>query len=581
MHPDVASLTLHRPTDETPRSLSDPDFPEAQPEPRVSALSPFRFPVFRAVWAASIFSNLGGMIQSVGASWMMISLAQPADMVALVQASVTLPTMLLSLLAGAMADNLDRRKVMVTAQSFMLSVSVVLALCAWTGLITPWLLLSLTFLIGCGAAFNAPAWQASVGDMVSRAELPGAVALNSMGFNIARSVGPAIGGGIVAAAGAAASFTVNAVSYIALITVLSRWRPPHNTQALPRETLGIAVAAGIRYVAMSPAIRVVLLRSAFFCIGASAVMALMPLVAKVLIAGGPLTYGLLLGAFGVGAVGGAFATARLRKVLSTEAIVRYGSIGFAVAAAGAALSPYLLVTMAVLMLAGAGWVLTLSTFNVAVQMAAPRWVVARALSLYQMSAFGGLAGGSWLWGNVAESQGVKEALLLATIVLVGSAVFGLWQRLAQSEEVNLDPLRSWTAPATAVPVQPRSGPVVVTVEYIIRPEDVMEFLAAMAERRRIRRRDGALGWRLLRDLADPQLWIERYETPTWLDYIRLNNRLTHDDAIIPARLRALHRGSDGPRVRRMIERQTGSLPVGNTPDSEELAEPLTDPTRAS
>jgi MFS family permease len=561
--------------------LSDPDSPEAQLDPSISALSPFRFPVFRAVWAASILSNLGGMIQSVGASWMMISLAQPADMVALVQASVTLPTMLLSLLAGAMADNLDRRKVMVTAQTFMLSVSVVLAICAWTGLITPWLLLSLTFLIGCGAAFNAPAWQASVGDMVSRAELPGAVALNSMGFNIARSVGPAIGGGIVAAAGAAASFTINALSYIALITVLARWRPPHTTHALPRETLGIAVAAGIRYVAMSPAIRVVLVRSAFFCIGASAVMALMPLVAKVLIAGGPLTYGLLLGAFGVGAVGGAFATARLRKVLSTEAIVRYGSIGFAVAAAGAALSPYLLVTMAVLMLAGAGWVLTLSTFNVAVQMAAPRWVVARALSLYQMSAFGGLAAGSWLWGNVAESHGVKEALLLATIVLVASAVFGLWQRLAQSEEVNLDPLRSWTAPATAVPIQPRSGPVVVMVEYIIRPEDVMEFLAAMAERRRIRRRDGALGWRLLRDLADPQLWIERYETPTWLDYIRLNNRLTHDDAIIPARLRALHRGSDAPRVRRMIERQTGSLPVVNTPDSEELAEPLTDPTRAS
>ena len=206
--------------------MSDPNSPEAQPvPPPVSALSPFRFPVFRAVWAASTVSNLGGMIQSVGASWMMISIAQSADMVALVQASVTLPTMLLSLIAGAMADNLDRRKVMLSAQVFMLVVSVVLAICAFTGSITPWLLLSLTFLIGCGAAFNAPAWQASVGDMVSRAELPGAVALNSMGFNIARSVGPAIGGGIVAAAGAATAFAVNSVSYIALIVVLKRWRP--------------------------------------------------------------------------------------------------------------------------------------------------------------------------------------------------------------------------------------------------------------------------------------------------------------------------------------------------------------------
>lgn len=567
-------------TQRRPVVLNAPESPDVEPAP-ISALSPFRFPVFRDVWMASTVSNLGGMIQSVGAAWMMISIAQSADMVALVQASVTLPTMLLSLIAGAMADNLDRRKVMLVAQSFMLAVSVLLALCAWTDVITPWLLLSLTFLIGCGAAFNAPAWQASVGDMVPRTELPGAVALNSMGFNIARSVGPAIGGGIVAAAGAATAFAVNAVSYIALIRVLARWRPPANPQVLPRETLGIAVAAGIRYVAMSPAIRIVLVRSALFCIGASALMALMPLVAKVLIAGGPLTYGLLLGAFGVGAVGGAIATARMRKVLSTEAIVRYGSIAFAVAAAGAALSSYLLATMFVLMIAGAGWVLTLSTFNVAVQMSAPRWVVARALSMYQMSAFGGLAAGSWLWGSVAASQGVKEALLFATIVLAGSALLGLWLRLAQSEEVNLDPLRQWTAPATAVPVQPRTGPVVVTVEYIIRPEDVMEFLAAMAERRRIRRRDGALGWRLLRDLADPQLWIERYEAPTWLDYIRLNNRLTQDDAIIPARLRALHRGAEAPRVRRMIERQTGSLPAGNTPDSEELAEPLTDPTRAS
>jgi MFS family permease len=557
----------------------DPDLTSA---PQVSALSPFRYPVFRSIWAASVVSNFGGVIQSVGASWMMISIAQSADMVALVQASVTLPIMLLSLVAGAMADNLDRRQVMLAAQSFMLAVSIALAVCAWLDVITPWLLLSLTFLIGCGSAFNAPAWQASVGDMVPRPELPGAVALNSMGFNIARSVGPAIGGAIVAAAGAAAAFGVNAISYIALITVLLRWRAPVTAQLLPRETLGTAIAAGIRYVAMSPAIRLVLLRSAVFGIGASAVMALLPLVAKVLIAGGPLTYGLLLGAFGVGAVAGAMATARLRKVLSTEAIVRYGSIGFAIAAASVAVSTNLPVTMAVLLLAGAGWVLTLSTFNVVVQMAAPRWVVARALSLYQMAAFGGLAAGSWLWGVVATSEGVRTPLLLASIVLLVCALMGRWVRLEQSEELNLDLLLRWTPPATAVPVQPRSGPVVVTVEYAIRQEDIMEFLAAMAERRRIRRRDGALGWTLLRDLADPELWIERYETPTWLDYIRLNTRLTHDDAVIPERIRALHRGAEAPRVRRMIQRQTGSLPAGrSTPDSPELAEPMTDATRSS
>ena len=230
---------------------------------RPSALSPFRYPVFRDIWAANMVVNFGGLIQSVGASWLMISIAQSADMVALVQASLTLPIVLLSLVAGAMADNLDRRKIMLCAQAFMLMVSVALTLCAWTGLITPWLLLMFTFLIGCGAAFNAPAWQASVGDMVPRPEVPGAVALNSMGFNIARSMGPAMGGLIVTVAGAAAAFAVNAASYIGLIAVLARWRPVPHPQSLPRETLGIAVGAGIRYVAMSPAIRTVLCAARF------------------------------------------------------------------------------------------------------------------------------------------------------------------------------------------------------------------------------------------------------------------------------------------------------------------------------
>lgn len=549
--------------------------------PQASALSPFRYPTFRAVWSASTVSNLGGMIQSVGASWMMISLAPSADMVALVQSSVTLPTMFLSLLAGALADNFDRRKVMLCAQAFMLLVSITLSGCAWFGLLTPWLLLSFTFLIGCGGAFYSPAWQASVGDMVPRAELSGAVALNSMGFNIARSVGPAIGGAIVALGGAAAAFALNATSYAGLITVLARWRPPVNAQLMPRETLGIAVAAGVRYVAMSPAIRIVLVRSALFCVAASAVLALMPLIAKELIQGGPLTYGLLLGAFGVGAIVGALAGGRLRQLLSTEAIVRVGSVGIAVAIAVAAISTNLLMTMAALMVAGAGWVSTLSTFNVSVQMSAPRWVVARALSLYQMAAFGGLAFGSWWWGQVATSEGIRMALLAAALLLLVTTSLGLWLRMAQAEELNLDPLRSWTAPDTAVPMHPRSGPVVVTVEYIIDEADEMEFLIAMAARRRIRRRDGALHWRLLRDLADPKLWIERYESPTWLDYIRLNNRLTQDDAVIPERLRALHRGAHAPQVRRTIECQTGSLPAGRAAETTENTAALTDPSPSS
>jgi MFS family permease len=549
---------------------------------RQSALSPLRFPVFRGVWLATIVANLGALIQSVGAAWMMTSIAPSAAMVTLVQASVALPIVLLSLIAGAIADNMDRRKMMLGAQIFMLVVSVSLTVCAWAGLITPWLLLAFTFLIGCGTAFNAPAWQASVRDMVPGVELPAAVALNSMGFNIARSVGPAIGGAVVAAAGTAAAFAVNAFACTGLIAVLARWRSPAHSQPLPRETLGIAVAAGIRYVAMSPAIRTVLARSLVFGIGASSVMALLPLVTKFPLAGGPVEYGLLLGAFGVGAVAGAIASARLRRMLSTEIIVRCASIGFAVAATLAGISTQLAATMAVLLVAGAGWVLALATFNVAVQMSAPRWVVARALSLYQMATFGGMAAGSWLWGVVAAREGIGSALFAASIVLLLGAVLGRWLPLAQADALDLEPLRAWKAPPeTSVPVEGRTGPVVITIEYVIHEKDILAFLGAMAERRRIRRRDGALKWRLLRDLADPQLWIERYETPTWLDYIRHNTRLTQDDAGVPERLRALHRGAAPPRVRRMIERQTDSTIVAGEPGPHDLVEPLTDPTRSS
>jgi MFS family permease len=546
-----------------------------------NALSPFRYPVFRAVWNASTISNLGGLIQSVGASWMMLSIARSADMVTLVQASLALPVVLLSLVAGAIADNLDRRKVMLGSQIFMLVVSVALSVCAWAHLITPWLLLMFTFLIGCGAAFNAPAWQASVGDMVPRAHLPAAVALNSMGFNIARSVGPAIGGAIVATAGAAAAFTVNAASYVWLIAVLTRWRPPLNPQLLPPETLGIAVAAGVRYVSMSPTIRAVLVRSTVFGAGAIGVVALLPLVARTLMVGGPLTYGSLLGAFGIGAVGGAIMSARLRQWLTTEALVRWSCCGFAVASVVVAVSTQLLLTMAVLLLAGAGWVLALSTFNVAVQLSAPRWVVARALSLYQMAAFGGIAAGSWLWGEVAATEGIAISLVGAALLMVACAALGRWWPLAQAEQLNLDPLRRWQEPLTAVPVEPRTGPVVISIEYIIDEADILPFLTAMAEWRRIRRRDGALNWRLLRDLADPRLWVERYETPTWLDYVRHNSRTTQDDAITSQRLRALHRGSESPRVRRMLERQTGALPTGHVVGPHDIAEPPTDVTRAS
>ncbi|MFC5372357.1 MFS transporter [Brevundimonas faecalis] len=555
--------------------------PEAEPPAapsRPSALAPLRHPVFRAVWITSLVTNFGGLIQSVGAAWMMSSIAS-AQMTALVQASVTLPIMLLSLAAGALADTVDRRKIMLAAQSFMLLVSAGLAAMTWMGWITPWVLLSFTFLIGCGTAFNGPAWQASVGDMVPREDLAGAVTLNSMGFNMARSVGPAIGGMIVAAAGAAAAFAVNAVSYLGLLFVLFRWKPDRPKQTLPREGLLAAMAGGVRYAFLSPRVTAVLLRAVVFGMGASAVQALMPLVAREG-GGGPLVFGLLLGAFGVGAVGGALFIARLRARYETENIVRVAALAFAAAAAVIGFSPWLTLTLPALLIAGAGWVLVLSTFNVTVQMSVPRWVVARALALYQMAAFGGMAGGSWLWGALAEAKGVELALGMSAGVLLLSVLIGLRVPLPSTANLNMDLLRRWTEPETALPIEPRSGPVVVTIAYRIREEDIDAFLALMDERRRIRRRDGARQWHLMRDLAEPDNWVEKYQTPTWLDYVRHNQRMTKSDAEITIRLHALHQGPERPVVHRMIERTTA--PLGhNLHGDRNFGDALTDPTRLS
>jgi len=543
--------------------------------PRASALSPFRHSVFRAVWIANVFSQFGGLIQTVGAAWLMLSIAASAEMVTLVQASTTLPIVLFALIAGALADNFDRRRMMLAAQIFMLVVSLALAAGAFLGVITPWLLLLLTFLIGCGHAFNGPAWQSSVGMMVPREDLPTAVALNSMGFNVARSVGPAIGGVIVAAAGAAAAFAVNTVTYLGIIAVLARWRPESEQRPLPRERLATAIQAGIRYVAMSPNISSTLLRGFVFGIGASAVTALMPLIARDLIGGGPVIYGLLLGAFGVGAVGGALSSHRLRQSMTNERIVRVALVAFGMASVVAGVSTWLLLTMAAMMVCGASWLLALATFNVTVQTSAPRWVVGRALSQYQVVTFGGIAIGSWLWGITTERFTLTTALSLAALVMLAGVVLGRRFVVSQTEELNLDPLARWTEPEVAFDIQPRSGPIVVTIEYRIREKDVLEFLAVMAERRRVRRRDGAQRWSLLRDLADPELWIERYQSPTWLDYVRQNQRVTKDDAAIGDRIRALHVGPDKPRVRRMIERQTSAPPTAAR--AKEMAEPMAGP----
>ena len=526
---------------------------------RASPLAPFAHPTFRSIWLANLASSFGGLIQSVGAAWLMTSIASSVDMVALVQASTSLPIMLFSLVGGAIADSFNRRRVMLAAQCFMLAVSAALMVLTYLGMMSPWVLLAFTFLLGCGTAINNPSWQASVGDLVPRDHLPSAVALNSIGFNLSRSVGPAVGGIVVAAAGAAAAFAINTLSYLALIAVLFRWKPGNAVALLPRESMGPAMLSGIRYVAMSPNIYQVMLRSSIFGFTAIAVMALLPVVSGTLLGGGPLTYGLMLGAFGLGAVGGALLGNRLHQRFSSEAVVRMAFIGFAVCAAitGTSTSPFL--TGASLLIGGAGWVLALSLFNVSVQLASPRWVVGRALSLYQTATFGGMALGSWLWGVAAELYGLQLAMGGAGLLMLAGAALGLFLPLPQRSTLDLDPLNRWKEPALELDLEARSGPIVIQIAYIIKPHHLAEFLRVMADRKRIRRRDGARHWTLLRDLGHPDVWVERYQTPTWTEYVRHNLRMTKADAEVGDHVRALHEGPDAPAVTRFVERPTDWL----------------------
>ncbi|WP_225027831.1 MFS transporter [Xinfangfangia pollutisoli] len=526
------------------------------PETSQSPLAPLRHPNFRLIWTATTVSNLGSLIQSVGASWKMAELTPSESMVALVQASTTLPIMVLAVAAGAVADNFDRRKVMLSAQGFMCVVSVLLALAAWFDLLGPWSLLSFTFLLGLGGALHLPSWQASMRDLVPREDLPAAVSLNAVSFNLMRSVGPAAGGIIVASMGAAAAFALNAVSYLAVIYALARWRPAYEERSLPAEHLGSAIWAGLRYVTLSPNLVRVMARAFLFGFAAVSVMALLPVITRDRLEGGATTFGATLGVFGLGAILAALASPALRRIASIEVIVAAAFLVFAAGATVLGFATTLWLALPGLLLTGAAWVMALSHFNVSTQLATPRWVVGRALAIYQTMAFGGMALGAWAWGHVSETGSVPLALFLAAGLCLVGAALGLLLPMPNLNDVNLDPANRFNTPALRLDLKARSGPIMIMVDWDIPPEKTEAFLALMADRRAFRRRDGARHWALLRDLENPDIWVESYHVATWTDYLRHNQRRTANDATNYDRLIELHRGPERPHVHRMIERGT-------------------------
>jgi len=515
--------------------------------------APLRFGSFRAIWLASLVSNFGSVIQTVGASWLMTTLDPRATMVALVLSATTLPILMLAVMAGAIADIGDRRIIMLTAQYAMLGAAIALATLTLLGFITPWSLLVLTFVIGCGTAIYAPSWQASVGDHVPRPYIAGAVALNSMNTNLARTAAPAIGGMIVALVGSQGAFVLNAFTYVGLIIVLTRWRSPPREAQFPPEPLGTAVAAGLRYVRETPSLMAAMLRGLLLGAGGSAIWGLMPLIARDLIGGDATVYGFVLGAFGSGAVVGALAGTRIRRSLSHEHTVGSAMMVYALASAMIAFGWPLLPSLTILAFAGFGWVVAVSTMMIGVQMASPRWVVGRTMSLFQMALLGGVAAGAWGWGQVAQAIDLQSAFLASAAVMILAAFTGFILPLPQPLMPELSPLRIFDLASEAGAPLPFRGPVIISVSYRIPSTSAHAFAAAMAERGRIRRRDGAQRWALFRDPADPESWVERFEFRTWGDYMRQRHRLTVADRETLEAVRGFHDfGQGDPLVRRLV-----------------------------
>lgn len=521
--------------------------------------APLRHAVFRRIWLASLLSNLGLMINGVGAAWAMTQMTSSADMVALVQTALMLPIMLLSLAAGAIADMYDRRIVGLAALSLGLVGGIALSVLAYLNLISPNSLLLFCFLIGCGNALFGPAWQASVSEQVPADTLPAAVALNGISYNIARSFGPALGGIIVAAAGAVAAFVGNVLLYVPLLIVLYLWRRTLEPSRLPPERLRRAMVSGVRYIIHSPSVRVVLYRTLVTGIAGGSVLALMPLVARDILHGSAQTYGVMLGCFGIGGVLGAMSVSTVRNYLSSERAVRICALAMGIAIGVMALSRWPVLTGAALIVAGTCWMLSVTLFNIGVQLSTPRWVAGRSLAAYQAAIAGGVAIGSWLWGHVANGTGVGNALLIAGAVMFVSPVLAIWFAMPSTEGNNNDPIETLAEPEVNLVISHRSGPIVVEIEYRVNQEKARAFYTLMLQVQASRQRNGAYAWSIARDIADPEIWIERYHCPTWLDFLHQRNRSTQSERELHLRAVGFHVGPEPIKVRRMLERPLGSV----------------------
>jgi predicted MFS family arabinose efflux permease len=516
-----------------------------------SLAAAFRHPVFSVIWTATLISNVGGWMYSAASGWLMTSLNPDPLIVALVQTASTLPVFLFAIPAGALADIFDKRKYLIVVEVIYTALCIIYAAMIGLGLATPINLLVFTFLIGAAGAVTVPAWQSVVPQLVPKDDLTSAVAANSIGVNTSRALGPALGGAAIVGLGIVSPFWINAVSNLGVVGALLWWRRPSSSAILPPERLGGAMQAGLRYARHSPALRATLIRAAGFFLFASTYWALLPLVARTQIVSGPGLYGILLGAIGAGAVGGGLIMPWLRQKVGPDTLVMSGELGTAFALILYGLAHNAVIALIASLLAGVSWIAVLATLTVSAQISLPDWVRARGLALFTTVFFGCVTIGSTVWGKLAALLGLPAAHFIAAAgALVAIPLTWRW-KLQAATGVDLTPSMHWPTPLTTQPIDRDRGPVLVTVEYRIRPQDREAFLQTLEELGSERRRDGAYQWGVFEDAAEEGRVVETFLVASWLEHLRQHERVTKADRLVQQCVDRFHLG-EAPEVTHFI-----------------------------
>ncbi|WP_404994133.1 MFS transporter [Cupriavidus pauculus] len=520
-------------------------------KPAVGTFAPLAQPTFAVLWVATILGNVGSFMRDVASAWLATDLSTSPAAVATIQAAATLPVFLLAIPAGVLSDILDRRRFLIVIQVALAGVSGTLAVLAWQQGLTIEILIGLAFLGGIGAAMMGPTWQSIVPELVPANTLRQAVALNALGVNIARAIGPATGGLLLAAFGASVTYGVDLVSYLFVIAALLWWKRPAQAADPLREHFFSAFRAGLRFTRAHSKLHVVLARAAVHFAFGSSVWALLPLVARQLLHGGASLYGVLLGAVGAGAIVGALTMPRLQKKLDADGLVLLSAIVTAIVMAVLSVAPPVWLALPLLLLLGAAWITALTTLGGAAQAILPNWVRGRALAVYQMVFNGALAGGSLLWGFVAQAMGTPHALLIAAAGLVIAALLLNRLRLPRGEE-DLGPAGHWPEPEMAAEIAHDRGPVMILIEYCIPPANRDAFLRAVHKLSEERLRDGAFNWGVMEDPANPELLTEWFLVESWAEHLRQHRRVPNADADLQRDVARYHVATEPPRVRHLL-----------------------------